>query len=238
MKKIFNVFALMSAIALLVTASTKEDIEPNATPAVVGDEIQFGSRAGFENPTKPRTVYSGDFYTKDGKNFERIDWVDGSDVVEIYSPEAGGQNPAHYVVMDASKADDADDATVDTEDEGYLVKTGDISLQWNGDGEHTFYAMYPSSEMASISVDNTLKQGIKMNKAVLTGVVPQAQKAIAIVEPTTTDHTYYAKPDMTYAYMAAKSTATRADGAVSLDFVPVGTTLEVELVAQNVDVTI
>ena len=241
MKKIFNVFALMSAIALLVTACTKEDIEPNVTPAVVGDEIQFGSRAGFENPTKTRTVYSGDFYTKDGKNFERIDWVTGMDAVEVYCSEAGGVNPAHYTVTQQSVGPDgttSGNPDGDTHDEGYLTKVGDSALQWGTATTHNFYAMYPSSQMKNISLNNTLAQGIKMDGAKLTGIVPIAQQASEIVAPTGDNKTYYAKPDMTYAYMAAKSTATRDDGSVSLDFVPVVTALEVELQAQNTAVTI
>ena len=40
----------MSAIALLVTACTKDEtLEPQVTPALDGSEIIFGSRAGFEN---------------------------------------------------------------------------------------------------------------------------------------------------------------------------------------------
>lgn len=232
----------MSAIALLVTACTKDEtLEPNVTPAVVGDEIQFGSRAGFENPTKTRTVYSGDFYTKDGKNFERIDWVTGMDAVEVYCSEAGGVNPAHYTVTQQSVSPDgttSGNPDGDTHDEGYLTKIGDGALQWGTATTHNFYAMYPSSQMKNISLNNTLAQGIKMDGAKLTGIVPIAQQASEIVAPTDGNKTYYAKPDMTYAYMAAKSTATRDDGSVSLDFVPVVAALEVELQAQNTAVTI
>lgn len=245
MKKIFNVFALMSAIALLVTACTKDEtLEPQVTPALDGSEIIFGSRAGFENANPgTRTIYSGDTYTLDGKTFERIDWVTG-DQIEIYCPEASNGPTAHYSVTQDS-VDENGSENVDKLDEGDLTKISDKALQWNGDDEHTFYAMYPSTWMIGDpdDVTNTLAQGIKMDTTVLTGIVPHAQRSVAWKEVdqtygTGTTTKYYAMPDMRYAYMAAKSSAKRADGAVSLNFVPVVTALEVELQAQNVPVTI
>lgn len=253
MKKIFNVFALMSAIALLVTACTKDEtLEPQVTPALDGSEIIFGSRAGFENANPgTRTIYSGDTYDVTvgdvTTTFERIDWVTG-DQIEIYSPEASNGPTAHYSVTQDS-VDENGSANVDKLDEGYLTKISDTALQWNGDGTHTFYAMYPSTWMIGDpdDVTNTLAQGIKMNEKVLTGIVPHAQRSVAwkevdqtygTGEPAKTTKKYYAMPDMRYAYMAAKSSATRAAGAVSLNFVPVVTALEVELQAQNVPVTI
>ncbi len=254
MKKIFNVFALMSAIALLVTACTKDEtLEPQVTPALDGSEIIFGSRAGFENANPgTRTIYSGDTYGVTVGNvttiFERIDWVTG-DQIEIYCPEASNGPTAHYSVTRDS-VDENGSEKVDTLDEGYLTKISDNALHWNGDGKHTFYAMYPSTWMIGDPGDetNTLAQGIKMNEKVLTGIVPHAQRSVAWkevnqtyvvnVDSTTTTKKFYAMPDMRYAYMAAKSTATRDKGSVSLNFVPVVTALEVELQAQNVPVTI
>lgn len=253
MKKIFNVFALMSAIALLVTACTKDEtLEPQVTPALDGSEIIFGSRAGFENANPgTRTIYSGDTYDVTvgdvTTKFERIDWVTG-DQIEIYCPEASNGPTAHYSVTQQS-VDENGSANVDKLDEGYLTKISDNALQWNGDGTHTFYAMYPSTWMIGDpdDVTNTLAQGIKMNEKVLTGIVPHAQRSVAWKEVDQTYGTgesakttkkYYAMPDMRYAYMAAKSTATRDKGSVSLNFVPVVTALEVELQAQNVPVTI
>lgn len=243
----------MSAIALLVTACTKDEtLEPQVTPALDGSEIIFGSRAGFENANPgTRTIYSGDTYDVTvgdvTTTFERIDWVTG-DQIEIFSPEASNGPTAHYSVTQQS-VDENGSTNVDKLDEGYLTKISDTALQWNGDDVHTFYAMYPSTWMIGDPGDetNTLAQGIKMNEKVLTGIVPHAQRSVAWKEVDQTYGTgesaktttkYYAMPDMRYAYMAAKSSATRAAGAVSLNFVPVVTALEVELQAQNVPVTI
>lgn len=240
MKNTFRFAALLCAIALLVTACTKDEtFEPQVEPAADGSEIIFGSRAGFENPDGTRTEYSGEFYTgANGGTFERIDWVHGADVVEIYCGKATNGPTAHYSVNGQSTDSDTNtdtSITTDEFDEGYLVKVDDSALQWNGDDTHKFYAMYPSSQMQSITANTTLAQGVKMDGSVLTGIVPRAQQAI---EVTKVGNTHYAKPNMTYAYMAAKATAKRADAAVKLDFVPVVTALQVELQAQNVEVTI
>ena len=247
MKNIFKLSALFCAMTLLVTSCSQDAMfepEPVQKPAVAGDEIMFGSRAGFENGNPDtRTIYSGEVYQSNGVNFERIDWVNG-DQVEIYSPEAGNGPTAHYSVTQQS-VDENGDGVVDVKDEGYLTKIADSGLAWKGDGVHHFYAMYPSTLMVNPLLDpnNTLAQGVKMDKTTLTGVVPHAQRSIAWreVNQTFNDKStkkYYAMPDMKYAYMAAKSTATIADGKVSLDIVPVVTALEVELQAQNDPVTI
>lgn len=247
MKNIFKFSALFCAMTFLVTSCSQDAMfepEPVQKPAVAGDEIIFGSRAGFENGNPDtRTIYSGEVYQSNGVNFERIDWVNG-DQVEIYSPEAGNGPTAHYSVTQQS-VDENGDGVFDVKDEGYLTKIADNGLAWKGDGVHHFYAMYPSTMMIdeTMNPNNTLVQGIKMNKTTLTGIVPHAQRSIAWREVTQefggkNTKKYYAMPDMKYAYMAAKSTATIADGKVSLDFVPVVTALEVELQAQNVPVTI
>ena len=233
MKQILRFSALLSALVLLVTACTKDEtLEPQVTPAPDGSEILFGARAGFENAGDTRTVYSGETYTgTNGKTFERINWLDDdSDMIEVYCAEAAQSKTAHYIVKDASKPDDTDDATVDQFDEGYLDKLDPNAgaLQWKGDDEHTFYAMYPSSQyFENLPENNTLRQGVYMEKGVMHGFVPGAQTPQG--EPVVTDGNYVYKPNMTYAYMAAKSTAKREDGFVSLSFVPVITALQITL---------
>ena len=233
MKQILRFSALLSALVLLVTACTKDEtLEPQVTPAPDGSEILFGARAGFENAGDTRTVYSGETYTgTNGKTFERINWLDDdSDMIEIYCAEAAQSKTAHYIVKDASKPDDTDDATVDQFDEGYLDKLDPnaSALQWKGDDVHTFYAMYPSSQyFENLPENNTLRQGVYMEKGVMHGFVPGAQTPQG--EPVVTNGNYVYKPNMTYAYMAAKSTARREEGFVSLSFVPVITALQITL---------
>lgn len=232
MNKKYLLSALMGVAAVAFTGCIEENFE-KVTPAQDGDEIIFGARAGFENSNpSTRTEYSGETYTvgegKDAKKFERIDWVDGTDMIQIYCPEAtnGGEgNTAHYRINDASKPDDSDDETVDKKDEAFLTRIGDSSLQWNGTDDHHFYAMYPSSNL--FADNSTIAQGVKLNKTVLNGIVPDTQNPVRIVEDE--NGNYIAVPDMRYAYMAAKSVAGPSQGKVSLTFVPIVTAVQIEL---------
>ncbi len=216
MKKIYILSALLCASAFSFTACVEENFE-KPTPANDGDEIVFGARAGFESPAT-KTVYSGEFYTVDGKKFERIDWIDTEDAIQIYCPEAEGPNPSHYTVNHAADPDAQ-------KDYAYLVRNGGSSLQWNGDGVHHFYAMYPSSDMFD-NEQTTLASGIVMDGTVLRGTVPGAQNPVSVKQD---GNNWVAAPNMKYAYMAAKSAATREDGSVSLSFVPIVTAVQIQL---------
>lgn len=218
MKKIYLFSALFCAPIFFLTSCVEENLETPA-PAKDGDEIIFGARAGFETPGT-KTVYAGEdgYYTAGGKTFERIDWLDEQDAIQIYSPEASGPNPSHYTVYHAKDHDSQ-------KDYAYLVKNGDSSLQWNGDDEHHFYAMYPSSDMFSVD-QSTLASGITMDGTTLRGVVPGAQAPISI---ELEGNNWVAQPNMNYAYMAAKGKAKREDGGVSLTFVPIVTAVQIQL---------
>lgn len=221
MKNIYKFSALLCACAFSFAACVEETLDV-VTPANDGDEILFGARAGFENAgAGTKTVYSGETYTtEDGKTFERIDWDDAADWVQVYCPEAAGVNPSHYKVNHSSDPGEQKDFA-------YLTKDSDqeTGLQWRGDKEHHFYAMYPSSKMFA-EEQTTLAQGIKMSGTTLMGTVPGAQAPVSL---TQNGNEWVAAPDMKYAYMAAKSSATIADGSVSLSFVPIVTAVEITL---------
>lgn len=216
MKKIYMLSALLCASMFSFTGCVEENFE-KPTPANNGDEIVFGARAGFEAPAT-KTVYTGDFYTVGDKKFERIDWLDEQDAIQIYCPQAEGPNPSHYTVYHAKDHDTQ-------KDYAYLAKNGDSALQWNGDGEHHFYAMYPSSSIFT-GDQSTLASGITMDGTVLRGTVPGAQAPISIEQD---ENNWIAKPNMKFAYMAARSTATREEGSVSLTFVPIVTAVQIQL---------
>ena len=236
-----NLYKLICC-AIILAGCVEENLEP-IKPAMSGDEIIFGARAGFEDSDQAtKTIYSGETYELNGKIFERIDWLDGSDKIEIYCKEAANGPSAHYVINDAS----TDEEGTDQKDEATLTRIGDGALQWNGDGDHTFYAMYPSSMMFTNDMDKTVETGIFMssseNSVVVNGIVPSSQQPT--VEEIKDENgvgtkNYIAKPDMNYAYMVAKSTASRANGSVGLSFVPIVTAVEIELYNANlVDVNI
>ena len=250
MKNIFKFSALFCAMTFLVTSCSQDAMfepeEPQYKPAVVGDEIIFGSRAGFENANPgTRTVYSGEKYKVGDVEFERIDWVN-DDLVEIYCPQAAGEKAFTYKVTrrpvnETGKDENGNVIDVtDHFDEAYLSKIDENSngLAWSSDEEHYFYAMYPSVEQIKEKTENpdiTVVQGIKMDGSTLKGVVPVSQPGIELDESTAAK---VLKPNMDYAYMAAHATATKEDGAVTLNFVPIVTALEIELKTNGVDTKI
>ena len=234
MKK--NIFAwAVGSLLLLSTSCADDEIINNVTPAVDGSEVIFGARAGFENG-KPdsRTEYSGVEYTYNGKSYERIDWVFDTDKVEIYCPQGANTTNSHYYVKNASIDPDNLTPNANTEtdhlnDYSYLERISkESSIQWNGDGVHEFYAMYPSSMMFTENPDKTLETGVYLNKTTVTGVVPFSQQPLNVSDVTGKGN-YVAKPNMDYAYMVAKSQAIREQGYVDLTFVPIVTAVEMTL---------
>lgn len=224
MNKRYIISALLCAAAVSFTSCIEENFE-NITPAQKGDEIVFGVRAGFENSNSDtRTVYSGEIYTVGTAKFERIDWVEG-DRIEIYSPQALNADKSHYKVVGMV---DGDESEKDGENKGIdyasLERYQSSGLHW-GDGTHYFYAMYPSQTVFE-GMQSTLQQGVKMEGTTLRGYVPGAQPATL----TLNGKDWTAAPDMKYAYMAAKSTATKEDGSVSLTFVPIVTAVQIQMV--------
>ena len=222
MKKIFSLSALLCASLFSLTSCIEENFE-TPTPANDGDEIIFGARAGFEG-SGTKTVYAGEagyYQDENGKWFERIDWVDDVDAIQIYCTEAGGPNPSNYTVHHSAGHETENDFA-------YLSKIGESGLQWKGDGVHHFYAMYPSQALFE-NMETTLYQGIKMVGTTLHGIVPASQPATV----TQNGKDWVAAPDMKYAYMAAKSTATKDDGSVSLSFVPIVTAVQIQMVLSS-----
>ena len=229
MKKFRLIYTLL-AVAMLSTACEDEPVS-KVTPAADGSEIIFGGRAGFENSNpESRTIYSGETYTYNNVTYERIDWIEG-DKIEIYCPEANNGPSAHYNITGFKANDENAGNTNKGSDYAYLTRIEDTALQWNGNGVHNFYAMYPSNNMFVNSDGSlpTVAQGIQLSTqsdtVIVKGIVPTSQSG----EITVTEGNYTIAPNMKYAYMVAKSTATRNDGSVGLSFVPIVTAVEIEL---------
>ncbi len=221
MKKIYILSALLCASVFSLTGCVEENFE-KPVPAHDGDEIVFGARAGFEGAgPETKTVYSGETYELNGKKFERIDWLDGQDEIQIYCTEAGGPNPSNYTINHLQDHNAQ-------KDYAYLTKKGESSLSWNGDDVHHFYAMYPAQSLFE-HMETTLHQGIRMDGTTLNGIVPAAQPATV----TQNGLDWVAAPDMKYAYMAAKSAATKDAGSVSLSFVPIVTAVQIQMVLSS-----
>ena len=227
MKKIYMLSALLCASVFSFTGCVEENFE-RPVPAKDGDEIIFGARAGFEGAgSDTKTVYTGEFYTVGDKKFERIDWLDGQDEIQIFCPQAEGPNPSNYTI-NRMDPEDKTNENPRQKDYAFLTRKGDSSLQWNGTGDHHFYAMYPAQSLFE-GMETTLQQGIKMDGTTLRGIVPASQPATV----TQNGLDWVAAPDMKYAYMAAKNTAKTTDGSVSLSFVPIVTAVQIQMVLSS-----
>lgn len=154
-----------------------------------------------------RTVY-------DGNNPLQINWVDG-DQIKIFCAEAENAKSALYNVTPASTAKD-----------GTIAAAGSDVLQWGGDTEtHHFYATYPGAA-----------DGVKVDdKGIATFPINRNQKCTV-----TTTNGYQAdvvaKPDMKNANMVAYTPTAPTDNAVSLQFKPLMTTLEIVVKGPSTDI--
>lgn len=214
MKKCF--YLSISAFALLTMVGCSDDKLTNSTGSLPqGDGIVFGASAGYAGDTRnTRTIY-GD------KNAEgtsqAIEWVVGDDV-SMYSPTSPVQQ-ADYVV---------DNISADNPSSAYLVAPQN-GLQWSSSGDtQDFYAIYPApSSMSNEAIRNI----VSFENGKLTGYIPVNQAHTI----SHSGNTWTAQPVMDYLYMAAVEkgvqipTADNGQDGVSLDFVPLTTTLEITI---------
>lgn len=154
-----------------------------------------------------RTVY-------DDTDPYQINWVNG-DQIKIFCAEAENAKSALYNVTPASTAKD-----------GTIAAAGSDVLQWGGDTEtHHFYATYPGAA-----------DGVKVDdKGIATFPINRNQKCTV-----TTTNGYQAdvvaKPDMKNANMVAYTPTAPTDNAVSLQFKPLMTTLEIVVKGPSTDI--
>ena len=224
---IWMAFAAIAAISLMAGCN-KEKMEEDALTNEPGTEIVFGASTDWLNDEQTRTEYSG----KDEQNgtvhktseYERIDWVNGKDVIRILCeqavPKTGTSPMASYVV---------NNVRIDNSDRKKSlagIVPVDNSLIW-GTGTHYFYALYPAPGMDSnynfsdktVSSSNSKIEAVSNNRAKITGVIPATQNAVK------SGNIY--KANMNYAYMYATTKATAGQsGKVMLSFNPLVTTLE------------
>lgn len=234
------IFALaVGSMSLLSTSCQDDELIREITPVVAGSEVLFGGRAGFENSNpQSRTEYSGVDYKYNGKSYERIDWTFDKDMVEIYCSQGGNTQSSHYIVRSTNLRPDSPSSGTEDEkdplnDYAYLERDGASSIQWGSENLHTFYGMYPSSEMFvnEDETTNTVDQGIKMEGTKVFATVPIVQQPSSIGMDDKGN--WIVKPNMNYAYMVAKKEVAKdtvdVNSGVGISFVPIVTALEVEL---------
>lgn len=211
MRKNTTILLLFAGILLSLAGCQKG----TNTADSAGRTIRFGALTGA--PT--RTVYSGegtaDPDNADRLSWERIDWVDG-DQIMIGSKEAlgrqGGTNHyATYRLTGTQKLNDNVSQASIADDEGKGLVWGD-----NPDEAYTFWGVYP----ASVGDANIAK-----GEVTYTIATPQSPKD--------------GKTDMSQAVMLAMlSGAKPSDTPVDLQFYPAYTAFEFVLKAANTDVNL
>ena len=193
-----------------------------------GGLIKFGASTGYANAPATRTEYSG--LDENGgsivstSNYERIDWVAGSDRIRILCAAAGNGPTADYAIAGTPTASGAKSSAG-------ITPVAESGLQW-GTGDHYFYAMYPAPGMSSnygftdnnpVLESTARLEAASGNMATLTGVIPAEQEAFL------PEGGREFKANMNYAYMyaATKVNARLGQGGeVALAFKPLATTIE------------
>lgn len=228
MKNYYFLAALMGA-AVCLTGCNDDEIMNQPVPQA-GDEIVFGASGKFEitegdSDAKSRTIYGDKVQGENGAGYQDINWVTG-DKVMIYSPDV--KNVSTYVEYEVNPTGETDQIS-----HGTLTKVDSdaAGLQWSGEQEHTFYAVYPGVSM----LDANYKKEFSFNDGVLTGYIPTTQGH----RIQKSANGYTASCNMNYAHMIAKTVTTPAASAdgVDLDFYPVVTAVDITLIAKS-DVTL
>ena len=255
--KLNKYLAILACGALVFASCQDEDVADNKfAPAQPGDEILFGGAMSFGdgNNAKTRTVY-GD----KGETGTEIKWYE-DDQVRIYCAQATlgegetDQKYCDYTVTDYIEKPVYNGATLTNPTESNpkgdgnydvlhqsALKTvdGNPGLRW-GEGEHTFYGVYPAPGQLSDAGDDLGANALALNGNTLTGYLPNTQAPVRYMAPTSfttknvdgsdlTANHYTIHPAMKNAYMVAKATAKPADGGVTLTFLPVVTAVEITL---------
>lgn len=202
--------ALLGGAAVLLFAGCMKESAINEKYRPAGTPIVFSAATGYENGDGTRTEYSGQLYGNSPKH-ERIDWVVDDPVTIVYAHGTGSPVTSQYAVTGVSGDIDRN-STASVE-----VAEGQQKLTWGeGEGDHTFYAMYPSNGFGgntSASLTNNYVQGS----------IPAVQ----------TLHVKDGKylPPMEYGYMVAykQITSGSTESRVSLPFTPAVTAFEFKL---------
>lgn len=220
--------ASLSMMLFAITGCSDEEIvqqQNNNIPQSNG--IVFDASAGYAGDARSRTEY-GDYETDGSGNkiSQAIEWING-DKVSVYSPESPTGPTVEYEIQE--RHTDPGDPTEQDNNHAWLSsQEGTQGLQWGGETEQNFYAIYPApSSMSNEAIRNI----VSFENGKLTGYIPVNQAHTI----SHSGNTWTAQPVMDYLYMAAVETgvqiptAENEQGGVALDFVPLTTTLEVTI---------
>ena len=231
--------ALTAAFAALTVVSCTEEL--TTTVYEPGTEIVFGASTSWLNNVETRTEYSG--FDEDGdfisgsSVYERIDWVEGNDRIQILCAQAVDQDDdpntsGTYQVGEPSPNGEKSEAAIS-------LVSGSSSFFW-GEGTHYFYALYPAAGTTSnhhnsvVSASDSSIESLTNKTAKITGAIPAEQYAIKVTVTDMDDNpdvdSYIYKPNMNLAYMYAAE-KTDPVSSITLHFHPLVTAFEFSLKA-------
>ena len=204
---LFYVAAIMSLLA--VSSCTKE---------YAGKEIRFkASTSPFASQTK--TVYSGELVG--GR--ERINWST-TDIIRIYSPQAGCNNDNTYHWADYKPSDIAPDDTYTVRSNaGTLTPQTDRGgLAWEDAGTYDFYAIYPApADDPAATVRGTSTTPFQ---CAITATQVGSATTVSAIEAGAGTTVYY--PPMSNAHMVAYDSETKGSD-IDLLFEPAYTAFHI-----------
>lgn len=205
---------LGGALLLLVGCEREESHEFGGTP---GSPIVFSAATSYINGEETRTVYSGDVIGTSNR-IERIDWVPNVDKIQVNYKHGSSTETADFTITSKTTG------TGNEAYKSYAGVSGNV-LEWAEGSDHTFYAMYPTSDINS---DASLT-----NSNHFAGVLYPTQNPLADMKPVTVSGKTWNRymPDMNYAYMVAYAGSSYgiSGNNVILPFRPAVTTFEFRL---------
>ena len=203
------IILLAFVVSLLGVSCSRSGLPGNVSgisfTASAGNPLTKGTTDFYSN-----TYYGGEGSVNAGK--EAIYWSDG-DIITIACAQADGLKTAHYSLV--PNASDLRKAMV------YPTPSlNPNGLQW-GSGQHFFYAIYPSKEIAASDAKSYVSIA---PSGILTAYIPQKQPLSLDASSTSALRKY--NPVMKYLYLyAGARTAANAD-KVSLEFRPATTAFQ------------
>ena len=212
MKKNMTFKALLFAGALILAAGCGKDIFSQKFSRNVGEEVVFGVKSSSEIGTRTEYRNVTEYPTQSGKKIQPIDWIQG-DILRIYSPDchrASWDKPEQWADY---KIKSVDNTATNGISKGTLENVAEVGLAWEDNGNHKFYAIFPSPGTDEANEPNGTQGKFSFT-------IPAAQTEAA---------------QMQYAFMTA---AASADGgvtgdAVNLDFYPAFTAFTLDITAEE-----
>lgn len=229
-------FALVGA-TLLLGACQEDTLVPESV-VVPGNEIQFGASAHFQaGDEETRTVYGDKVVDANGKGSIEVEWLPGEDRIDIACPQAVGSTNSEYKVMENNG--ETNGTTADRFSSSILTRISPVGLQWSSSATHNFYASYPSKSQLLEKLEGVVAPeyskhfGLSLagEAHVLRGYLPVDQKPKGW---TKKGDGWVVEPDMTYAYMTAKTVHNSGDpSTIGLEFESQVTALEFQIKASS-----